>query len=327
MSISILNAVVLLLSLLLAAIFFLFILPKRKKKARETTQESTSGSSSTSIVLWLLVIPGLIFFVVNYFFPLPALLYAVLAYILIASLVLNTISLSFNLPKNIKNEGINILLIINVILPIIIVVITGFSAAGHALSVKPAPIIEPPLPKKIVMTEQFPSNKIATTEQAVKNRLESHFDSLNKSKYFRFPIQPIFNFNKKINTDSTFNISLEYAYEVDSIEALWAISSSDFNGGTFKLKDSKVVTEMAQNIRHNIQNQLKKYVEQSGKINIKLAGYTDAGRILGLHYQSELGIIPKDTLNPKFDEMKYYYLNDQQTLCPKIVFGKPSSRV
>ncbi len=316
MSASILNVVVLALSLLLALIFFLFILPKRKKKKHDVAKKDSSGNSGGSIVLWLLVIPGLIFFVVNYFFPLPQVLHAILAYILIALLALNIISLSFNLPKKIKNEGISNALIISVFIPLIITIITGFSAAGHALlnkPLEPVVVVEPEPPKKVVMTEQFPAQQITATEQALKSRIGQRFDELNKSKHFPFPIQPVFNFNKKINADSTLNISVEYAYEVAPKEALWAISSSDFNGGAFKMEDSKVVTEIAQNIRHNIQNELKKYITQSSKINVKLAGYTDAGRVLGLRYQGELGVIPKDTLNLQPDEIKYYYLNDKQT--------------
>jgi len=312
MSASILNITVLVLSLLLALVFFLFIIPKRKKKS-ETISDGTQQSSGTSIVLWLLVIPGLIFFAVNYFLPLPNILHAVLAYALIALLALNLISLSFNLPKKIKNEGISSALIISVFIPIIIAVITIFSAAGHTLLAKsPEPVVAPPPPKK-VLVEQFPSNQIASIGQAIKKRIEERFDSLNQSKHFPFPIQPIINFNKKTNGDSTLNISVEYAYEVAPKEALWAISSSDFNGGAFKLEDSKVLTEMAQNIRHHIQNELKRYIEQSDKVNIKISGYTDAGRVLGLRYQGELGVIPKDTLNPQPNEMKYYHLNDKQT--------------
>jgi len=69
---------------------------------------------------------------------------------------------------------------------------------------------------------------------------------------------------------------------------------------------------MAQIIRHHIQNELKTYIEQSDSVNIKLASYIDAIRNPGLYYRGELGFIPKDTLHPKPDEIKYYYLNGQQ---------------
>lgn len=309
----ILNNTVLALSILLGLCFFLIVLPKRKRQAKEKATENQPDNSGTSMVLWFFVVPGFIFYVINYFISIPDTLHTVLACILITSLILNIIALLFNLPKVITNEGINILLIINVVFPITIALITAFSAAGFVMLSKPEPVIEAPEPpKEVVMVEQFTTKEIASTDQSIKEAIQARFDSLNTSKYFRLPIQPIFNLNKNNETDSTINITVDYAYEVSPTEAFYAVSHSDFNAGAYKLEDSKIVTELAQNIGQNIQNDLEKYIEKSDKVQIKLAGYTDAGRLRGVYYGSELGVFPKDTLNPQPDEMKHYYLNDTQ---------------